>query len=216
MIVHSKSTFMKFFLLFFMISPAIAAVAQNKLTAANLNGNNAAPGVLPPQKIDKKGEWLKTVASRIPLKSHLPYYDSTVEYGDPLTREDAELNAQYYFERVFGSKAYRLETHKHNYTGYGSYLFCADRKEGFTALYKVYYRVTISVKNGRYNVEMNDFTLENQHNEVSFDYLMNRAKDNDQKAKDILACFHVNNQEQLKKVYNTMAAKDRESTASNW
>ncbi len=209
---------MKLLLIALLSLPVLSVSAQNNNREEKTVARHILPDVtLTAPKLDKEEEWKKSVASHIPLKAHTPYYDTVVRFSDELTRDDMEANAVHYFTKIFNSRSYRLETEKHNYTGYGNYLFCADKRIGATALYKVYYRVDITVKGNKYYVDMYDFTLENQHAEVSFAYLMKNAKDNDLSAKKILEQFHNINQQEMKKIYASMSGADRSgpATASN-
>ena len=207
---------MKNLLLAILLTQSTIGMAQNKVIARNLDGVGPGPNarrVLPTAK--SRCELHQFNVSEVPLDGGSAYYDSTIEYGKTVSRETLESNAAWYFEHLFTSKAYRLETHKHNYTGYGAYFFCADKNEGVTAVYKVNYRATITVKNNYYKVTLSEFAIENQHTEVSFDFLMNRAKDNDSKAKSILALFHQTNKDELKKIYDTMNKKEALASAGN-
>jgi len=210
---------MKFFFFFLLVAfPVFNMTAQTRQPAKSVNVKKTLPDITFTGHVDKKAEWLKSTASHIPLKGREPYYDTVVKYTDNFTREDMDHNAVYYFKKMFGSKMLKLESEKHSYTGYGVYVFSADKRNAAPGMYKVYYTVDITVKGCKYYVDMHDFKMENQHAEVSFFNLLSSAKENDAKSKEILAMFHTNNEYEIHRIYDVMSSKSylRQSTVSVW
>jgi|GEM_PF-1200167 len=198
----------RLFTVLLLVLPTLGMQAQTRMPAKGEPVKTMLPDVTFTGKTDKRAEWLKSVASHIPLKGRIPFYDTVVHFKGIFSRDDMDHNAEYYFRKMFSSKSLKLDEGGHNFTGYGVYVFSSDRKNAFCNMYKVYYTLDISIKNGHYSVEMHDFKLENQHSEVSFEHLMTLAKDNDSKAKEILAQFHNNNEYEMKRIYGAMSSKE--------
>ncbi len=190
---------------------ALSTTAQTTISTQKLAGNHQLPTVtLKAQKL----EWEGSLAASIPTSSNTPYYDTAIRFTADLDKEQLAANATYYFEKEFGSKSVVIENKKHNYTGHGMYLFATDKKLGNPGVYKVYYTINVQVKGKKCLVSMSDFKLENQHSQVSFQYLVNTAKNNDAKSITVLSLFHKYNQDELAKALVSINAKDHSDYAT--
>ena len=190
---------------------AFSTTAQTTIPLQRLIGNHSLPAVT---LTALKPEWKESLASQIPTESNAPYYESEIKFTADVDRAQLDANAAYYFEKEFGSKSVVIETKKHNYTGYGMYLFTADKKIGAPGIYKVYYTVNIKVKGKKCFVTMSDFKLENQHSQVSFQFLVNSAKQNDTKSLSILSMFHKNNQSELTRALSSLTNREHSDYAT--
>jgi hypothetical protein len=190
---------------------ALTASAQTPTPIQRLAGkHNLPPVTLSATKL----EWEGSLASQIPVESNAPYYDTAIQYTADIDRAQIDANAAYYFEKEFGSKSVVIETKKHNYKGYGMYLFAADKKIGTPGIYKVYYTINIKVRGKKCDVTMSDFKMENQHSQVSFQYLVNTAMQNDAKSITILSLFHRNNKAEIGKALSSMSASQHSDYAT--
>ena len=184
---------------------AFAATAQTTTT-----NHHSTPAT----QVAEQSEWESSLASDIPTSSNLPYYDTSLKFTADVDRAQLDANAAYYFEKEFGSKSVVIETKKHNYTGYGMYLFASDKKIGTPGIYKVYYTINIQVKGKKCYVTMSDFKMENQHSPVSFQYLVNNAKNNDTKSITVLSLFHRNNTEEMSKALSSITSREHSDYAT--
>ena len=160
------------------------------------------------QNLGKQFEWTKSAASRIPLHATLPYYDTTVRQENELTREQLEDNAKYYFHEVFGTDLIKV-TGKHKITGCCNYLFNIGNNQDEENIYKVVYLLDITSRDGKYEVEMHDFTIEHLGHEVDIAKKIELAKDGVGAACHMLAGFHRRNLDELKKVHQTMSRGEK-------
>ncbi len=165
------------------------------------------------QNLGKRYEFINTVVDRIPTKSSVPYYDTTVRLEDETTAEQLAANEENFFKNVFGSDLVK-KVGKHTTTAAGTYAFSIKNTNNPDDQYTVNYWLDITVKGSRYDVVLHDFTIEHQDLEINIAKRLAAAKNNDGSAKQLLAIFHSTNMDELKKVYKTMSGKAGSETAS--
>jgi len=160
-----------------------------------------------------KTAWITSYAAAVPLSSGEPAYDTTIRLAENMTREILEQNANQYFEKTF-STGYVNKNKKHNYTALGTYSFSLNDNADDQELYTVNYIMDISIKDGKYDVSLHNFTIEHLAANVDMDKKIAAASRGDAKARMLMAYFQRNNLAQLKQVYQSMSAKNMQMYAN--
>jgi hypothetical protein len=145
-------------------------------------------------------EFPNSPAANIPLSGHFANYDTSLVFDEHFDRNEVQRNTDLYFSKVFNSRSVEVNKKRNRFKGEGVYLFCADKRGGAASMYQVSYELEVAVLSGKVEVNLNNFKIKNQNLEVSFQYLLTRAMDNDQNAIRILSFFHNNNLKEMNNV----------------
>ena len=155
------------------------------------------------QNLGKQSEWSKSVAAQIPLKSGSPYYDTTVSLGNDATKDKLLESAKYYFHNLFGSDLVK-SAGKYAMVGCANYVINLGNTDDEESRFKITYLMTITTKDGEYNICMHDFSFEHVGSELDFSKKLHAAKDNNELARRLLTIFHHKNLDELNKACAAM------------
>ncbi len=163
------------------------------------------------QNLGKKYDFLNTIAERIPTKSGVPFYDTTVKLSKEFDKDKIENNISYFFANVFGSDMVK-KNGKSSYLASGAYSFVLENSNEDP--YNVTYWFEISYKDGRFDITMHDFQV--THNSITIDLKkkMEGAAKTDNLAKHILANLHAYNVETQRKAIRVISSSTAEALAT--